>query len=124
MASLVVDGDRLVLQLSTTERILGLVANDPAAPLSSVRAARVVRPAQLAIRGFRAPGTGLPGLLALGHWRGRGHDFVAVYGRHAGVVVELEGQPFERWIVSVDDPEAVVTEIEKGGVRRPSDIAS
>ena len=124
MASLVVEGDRLVLRLSTAERILGLVANDPQAPLSAVRAVRVVRPAQSAVRGIRAPGTGLPGLLALGHWRGRGHDFVAVYGRHAGVVVELEGQPFERWIVSLDDPEAVVAEIEKGGVRRPSDIAS
>ncbi len=55
MASLVVDGDRLFLRLSTTERILGLVANDPEA---------------------------------------------------------------------VDDPEAVVAEIEKGGVRRPSDSAS
>jgi hypothetical protein len=114
----------LFLRLSTTERILGLVANDPEAPLSAVRAAQVIRPAQSAVRGIRAPGTGVPGLLSLGHWRGKGHDFVAVYGRHAGVVVELDGQPFERWIVSVDDPEAVVAEIEKGGVRRPSDSAS
>jgi hypothetical protein len=125
VASLAVEGDRLVLRLSITERVFGLVAGDLESPLSSVRAAYVVRPARSAIRGFRAPGAGMPGLLALGHWRGKSyHDFVAVYGSHAGVAVELDGERFDRWIVSVDDPEAVVTEIEKGGVSRPSDRVS
>lgn len=120
MATLVVDGDRLIVRLSTAERVLGLTSGDPEVPLSAVRSARVARPARGAVRGFRAPGTGLPGVLSLGHWRGQGHDFVAAYGDHAGVVVELEGQPWARFVVSVDDPEAVVAEIEKGGSRRPS----
>lgn len=113
MAFLEVAGDAVVVRLSTAERVLALAASDPEAPLSSVRSVRIVRPAKSAIRGFRAPGTGLPGVLALGHWRGHGHDFVAVYGDHAGVVVELEGGPYARFVVSVDDPDAVVAEIEK-----------
>jgi hypothetical protein len=120
MAYLEVVDDRVVVRLSTAERVLALAASDPEALLSSVKAVRVVRPAKTAIRGFRAPGAGLPGVLALGHWRGQGHDFVAVYGDHAGVVVELEGEPYARFVVSVDDPETVAAEIEKGGSRRPS----
>jgi hypothetical protein len=109
VAELTVEGDRLRLHLSLTERILGLVGGDITVPLAAVTAARVVRPARAGIRGIRAPGTGLPGAIALGHWRSRGaHDFVAAYGSHAGVVVELAGRRFDRLVVSVDDPEAVV----------------
>jgi hypothetical protein len=123
VATIDVQGDRVVVRLSTAERILAFAGSDPEAPISAVRAVRVVRPAKNAIRGFRAPGAGLPSVLALGHWRGKGHDFVAVYGDHAGVVIELEGQPFARFVVSVDNPEAVVEQIEKGGSRRPSETS-
>ena len=96
-------------RLSPTRRLDG-----PKNPLAAVSSARVVRPARDAIRGIRAPGAGWPGVIALGHWRARGrHDFVAVYGHHAGVVVELAGQRFDRLVVSVDDPEAVVAAIER-----------
>ena len=112
MASIVVNGDRLVLELSATERVLGLLPDNPSVPLASVRSAHAVRPVRKAIRGIRAPGLGAPGVAWIGHWRGRGHDLVAVYGNHAGVVVELDGAPYERFVVSLDDPDAVVSEIE------------
>jgi hypothetical protein len=110
VARLVVEAGRVVVRLSTSEKLAGL-ANDPSAPLSAVRSARVVRPAREAIRGFRAPGLGMPGLAWVGHWRGQGHDFVAVYGNHAGVVVELDGMPYARFVVSVDDPEGIVDQL-------------
>jgi hypothetical protein len=100
MATIDVQGDRVVVRLSTAERILALAGSDP-------------EPAKSAIRGFRAPGTGIPSVIALGHWRGQGHDFVAVYGDHAGVVVELRDQPYARFVVSVDDPDRVVAAIEE-----------
>jgi hypothetical protein len=40
--------------------------------------------------------------------RGRGHDVVAVSGEHAGVVVELDGRPYARFVVPVDDPAGIV----------------
>lgn len=107
MAQLTIEGDRVVVRLSAAEKLLGL-ANEPSAPLSAVRSAHVARPAREAIRGFRAPGLGMPGMAWVGHWRGHGHDFVAVYGDHAGVVVELDGRPYARFVVSVDDPEGIV----------------
>jgi hypothetical protein len=112
MARLQLREGRLVLELSVTERLFGLVGGDISVPLSAVAAARVVRPARDGIRGVRAPGAGFPGVIALGHWRGRGfHDFVAVYGNHAGVVVELTGQRFDRLVVSADDPDSVVAQL-------------
>jgi hypothetical protein len=48
MASLVVDGDRLFLPLSTTERILGLVANDPEAVVAEIEKGGVRRPSDSA----------------------------------------------------------------------------
>ena len=57
---------------------------------------------------MRAPGTGLPGVLALGTWRGNGgKDFAALYRGGPAVVVELEGAPFRRLLVSAHDAPAV-----------------
>jgi hypothetical protein len=44
----------------------------------------------------------------------------AVYGRRPGVVVDLEGARWTRFVVSADDPDAVVAELERGGLRRLS----
>jgi hypothetical protein len=112
MAEVHVRGDRLVLELRLMERIFGVARREIAVPLAAVTSARVARPARDGIRGIRSPGTGFPGVVALGHWRGRGrHDFVAVYGNHEGVVIDLVGERFDRLVVSADDPEAVVAAI-------------
>jgi hypothetical protein len=52
--------------------------------------------------GVRAPGTGIPGVIMLGTLRRKkAKDFVAVYGRGSATVFEFQGQPFERWILSL-----------------------
>jgi len=118
MASLEVSGDRLLLRLTTTERILGVFLDEPSAPLRGVRSARRVDRVRDEIRGLRAPGLGAPGIAWIGHWRGRGHDAVAVYGNHAGVVVDLEpGGSYARFVASVDDPDATVAAIESAKTR-------
>jgi hypothetical protein len=55
---------------------------------------------------MRAPGTGLPGVIALGTRRYKGgRDFVAVYGRsREAVVVEFKAGPYGRFVVT--DPDA------------------
>jgi hypothetical protein len=112
MASLGVEGDRIVLRLSLLERIGGMVGGDIEAPLSACTAVRVAPEPSRELRGIRSPGTGWPGLIALGHRRASGvHDFAAVYRNRPAVVVELEGQRFDRLVVSCDDPEAVAAAI-------------
>ncbi len=59
---------------------------------------------------MRAPGTGIPWVIMLGTTRGSfGKDFCAVYGRAPAVVMELEGAPFSRCLVTVPEAEALVS---------------
>ena len=66
MARLDVAGDELVLHLSWLERLGGFVRGDAPIPLTAVRGARAVENPWKELRGVRAPGTGFPGVIALG----------------------------------------------------------
>ena len=110
MAELRIEGDELVVELSALER-LGGFHGDVHAPLSAVRAVRVAEDPRPELRGIRAPGTGIPGLIALGSRRGAGHDFVAVYHEAPAVVVELQGAEFDRLVITVHDPQAVAAAV-------------
>jgi len=112
MASLETEGAHLAVRLSLLEQF-GALSRGPRVPLESVASVRAVPSAWSELRGLRAPGTGWPGKIALGTWRGtRYKDFCAVYGRGPGVVVELDGADWARFVVTADDPGAVVAEIE------------
>jgi hypothetical protein len=115
MARLVVDGNDLVVRLSLLEKLGAFAAHNPRVPLMAVQIARVAEDPWRDLRGMRAPGTGLPGVIMLGTTRGRGvHDFAAVYGHRRGVVVELKGaSPWTRFVISCRDdaPEDVVAAI-------------
>jgi len=76
-----VDGTELVLHLTGVEKAEGF-HRDIRVPLSAVSAVRVVDSAwQGELRGMRAPGTGLPDVIAVGTRRGGfGKDFAAVHG--------------------------------------------
>ncbi len=111
MARFEVHGDRLALHLTPEEHVEGL-HRDIDVPLASVTRARVTDDVWTELRGIRAPGTGLPGVVAVGTRRGSfGKDFAAVHGKGRGVVVELAGQPFERIVITTLDPEAEVASI-------------
>jgi hypothetical protein len=112
MAILTTDGGDLVLRLSPLER-LGAFHGDIRVPLGAVERVDVSADPWRQLRGLRAPGTGVPGWIALGTWRWRGgRDFVALHRRgRPGVVVHLRDGPFQRLIVSADDAEAVAAGI-------------
>jgi hypothetical protein len=108
MADLVVNGTTVTLALSRLEHLEGF-RGDLDAPLDALTAVRAVEDPWAELRGIRAPGTGLPGVIAVGTRRGSfGKDFAAVHGKGPAVVVEFDGQEFQRWILTVDDPDAVV----------------
>ena len=113
MADLDVEGSDLVLRLRGLEKAEG-VHGDIRVPLSAVRAVRSVDDPWPELRGIRAPGTGIPGKVAVGTRRGGfGKDFAAVHGKGPAVVVELDGADFSRLVVTSDDAAARARTIER-----------
>ena len=70
MASLIIDGADLVVKMSELEEIEAF-HGEVRVPLAAVRAVRTADDAWPELRGIRAPGTGLPGVIAVGTRRGR-----------------------------------------------------
>jgi hypothetical protein len=112
MARLIIDGPDLVVGLSRLEK-LGALRGDVRVPLSAVRSAEADPEPWAALRGLRSPGTGIPGVIALGTWHyAGGRDFAALRGRGPAVRVDLDGQSkFARLVVSVSDTEKTVAAI-------------
>ncbi|HUY67477.1 MAG TPA: hypothetical protein VMV06_11715 [Acidimicrobiales bacterium] len=114
MAELRAEGDHLVLHLTAAEHLEG-VHGDIVVPMSSITTMRASEDVWSELRGIRAPGTGIPGIIAVGTRRGSfGKDFAVVHGKGSGVVVELSGEEFDRLVVTVADPVAVMAELTGG----------
>lgn len=110
MAVLSTDRDTLVVGLSFVER-LAAFRGDVRVPLRKVSSITVDEHPWRALRGFRAPGTGVPGVLAYGTRlvTGGAPDFAALHGRGPAVRVDLApGAPFGRLLVTVNDPVGTV----------------
>ena len=112
MATLVTDNGDLVLALSRREKIGGM-HGDIRVPLSAVEDVAVTDKPFAELHGQRAPGTGIPRVIALGTWRTKRKNkgFAAVYRRKRGVVVRLRDSEFAWLCVSADDPEDVAARI-------------
>ncbi len=100
MAHIAKTTDGYRLELTSLEKI-GAIHPDIDIPTTAIEAVRHVPNARAEVRGLRAPGTGLPGVIALGQWRtGRTKSFVAAYRDEPGYVIDLTGHRFDRIIVS------------------------
>lgn len=110
MAAIEIERGDLIVRLSPLEQLAAL-RHEVRVPYGAVDAVCVDPDPWGALRGMRAPGTGIPGVIAYGVRRltGRRPDFAALYGRGPAVRVELgPGSPYGRLIVSVVDPDATV----------------
>ena len=108
MAELVVDVDSVTVQLSAAEKLESL-HSDVTVPRSSVTSARVAVDGIAEVHGLRAPGTSVPGVLVVGTFHAQGRrTFAVCHRRRPAVVLELTGQAFDRLVVTVDAPQAVV----------------
>lgn len=66
-----------------------------------------VAPRKDLVRGFRAPGTHLPGVMTAGTFRTRGEKDLWMVGRNEHVlVIELTGEKYRHLVLGVEDPEA------------------
>ena len=112
MATLLTDNGDLVLALSRREK-LGGMHGDIRVPLSAVEEVVVTDQPFGELRGQRAPGTGIPRVIALGTWRTRRKEkgFAAVYRGKPGVVVRLRDSEFAWLCVSADDAQDVAARI-------------
>jgi len=112
VAKVKVAGGRVEVDLSQKERLAAL-RGDVSAALGEIVDVRVSPHPFGELRGIRAPGTGVPGVIAIGPWRHPGgKDFVAIYrGRPAVVVTLVRGSEFERLIVGVQDPDETVARV-------------
>ena len=111
MAELAVDRNALFIRLSFLEK-LAAFRGDVCVPLASVESISVDERPWQSLRGFRAPGTGLPGVIAYGVRLATGGapDFAALHGRGPAVRVELAaGAALGRLLVTVSDPLTTVT---------------
>ena len=112
MATLVPDGGDLVLALSRLEKIGGM-HGDIRVPLRAVEDVAVTDKPFAELHGQRAPGTGIPRVIALGTWRTKRKEkgFAAVYRGRRGVVVRLRASEFGWLCVSADEPEELAARI-------------
>lgn len=100
MAEFEITGGLLIVRLSALEK-LGGFHSDIAVPLRLMRDVSVDEDPWTVLRGIRAPGTGVPGAIALAARLGSGTtDVDAVYHHTPVVVVETEGGEFDRLVIS------------------------
>jgi len=111
MAELVIEGDDLVVRLSTVEK-LEAVHGEVRVPLASVKSVEVLDDAMGAIHGIRV-GTGIPGSVAIGTFTSRTAKIFGVvhHDTPRGVRVTLEGDHFDEIIVGCPHPEAVASSL-------------
>ncbi len=104
MADLVIEGAELVVRLNVLEK-LGAFRGNVRVPVTDVMSVRVSDDQWSELRGMRAPGTGIPGVIALCTRRAPGiRDFAAVYGRRRkAVVVDCSGVDINRIVVTRGD---------------------
>lgn len=115
MATLIRDRETLVLQLTTLEKAEGL-HGDLRIPWSAVQSITVLEDAIAAVHGLKAPGTGIPGIVAVGTYWGRDGRTLAVvhHQTRRGVKVTLKAGSFGTLIIGAEDAEGVVRALETG----------
>jgi hypothetical protein len=100
MATLVLNGEDLTLQLSPLERV-GSIVSPPKARLDQVESVEFrdnLWSAEL-LQGVRSPGTGFPYVVMIGVMRRlKTKDFCVIKRKKPGVVITFSAGPYQRWI--------------------------
>ena len=100
---LVIEEGYIKLLLSEWET-LGALHNSPSMPVGEISGVNYYEDlwSSKILRGFRAPGTGVPFLVMLGTMRTmRWKAFCAIYKRRPGVVIDFKSGPFDQWIFTM-----------------------
>ncbi|MEY4532861.1 MAG: hypothetical protein RI926_630 [Actinomycetota bacterium] len=107
MSTVLISDGKLKVLLSFWEKIGGL-SGDISIPLGDVRGATADPTFIKNDLGIRAGGTGFPGLIAEGHFRKNGDRLFAMWRKGEQVVViELQGQKWDRLVLGCEDAQAL-----------------
>ncbi len=110
VATLDVTADEVIVRLQGVE-VFGALRRRARVPRANVVEARVAEEPYKLGRGLRLPGLSTPSR-RVGVFRGHdGRSFVAARRGQRGVELVLNGRPWDRLVVSVDDPEQVVARL-------------
>ncbi|HTX26633.1 MAG TPA: hypothetical protein VME19_06415 [Streptosporangiaceae bacterium] len=110
MARLLIDDRAVIVSMSVMEKLEALHGN-VTIPRTAVIAARGVPDGLAELRDRDAgTGTGLPGLMMVGTIRNNGSvTFAVCRGRRPAVVLDLAGHSYDRIVVTVDNPDEIVS---------------
>jgi hypothetical protein len=113
MARLDVDDETLVVRLGIIDAMLSM-RSTMRFPLTSVKNVYVDPVAGEEPKGFKAPGTAIPGTLTKGTFHFDGvKTFWNIWRGALVVVVELSEQKFDRIVIEQANPEEIVEKITK-----------
>lgn len=111
VASLVITDDSVTVAMSVAEKAEA-VHRDLTFPRSAVRAVRAVRDGMAEVHGVRMPGAYFPDVIMVGTWRSRaGNTFVICHGSGPAIVIDLDGQDYDRIVMTVDSPAQAVASL-------------
>lgn len=105
MPTLDVEDGKVVVRFPGFQSVMAL-ARQVSVPVDAVRRVDVAPDGLALDTGWRVGGTALPRRLAFGRFRKKSvRTFAAVYGGEPAVVLELEGDHYNRLAVAVEDAE-------------------
>jgi hypothetical protein len=110
MVEIHADGDRVEVEVRGWHQVWAMKRRI-AFPRTAVRGARRLPADALrgAWKGWRVPGTHLPGIIVAGTFYKDGErQFWDVRHADRGIEIELAGQPYDRLFVEVADPDAAL----------------
>jgi hypothetical protein len=110
VARLLIDDRAVIVSLSVMEKLEALHGN-LTVPRTSVIGARGVPDGMAELRGTSI-GTGLPGVAMVGTVRNSDSvTFAVCHGRRPAVVLDLAGQSYDRIVITVDNPDEIVSRL-------------
>ncbi len=112
VAILVISDDTVTVQMTMAEKAEAL-HRDLTVPRSGITGVRVVSSGIDAVHGFKLVGSGIPGVLMVGTFKGsEGSTLAVCHGNGPAIVIDLTGEHFDRIVVTVDNPEQVAGELQ------------
>ena len=114
MAKLTVANGSLQIELGFWER-LGSFSRNQSIHLSEIAEISYMQKVSMYIFGYRVIGTGLPGVVVLGHFRKSKKRMMVYWVRgQQALILDLKTGPYKRMIIGCSDAKALAKELELG----------